>query len=466
MRFNLTKVVRGVTVAVLVVISINLFVFLQSAHTGYTNGRDALWSMFKDKYHPQSRAVVSLNSTEACKGLTMKVIDDQAGFQTVDGSSAQVYSAFVDNEILRIIALHEVARPSSELYCQVWYHGVQGDPLEVVSAKVDYIAEDHGRRFSAAYITCNIPGQRVPATPYAVSVVTARCGRPTNVLPLPGPSPAKLQFTVCVTPLNFKYSRAYELVEMIELNKILGAQRIVFYNHSTGPNVDKVLEFYSRAGDIEVLPWHITLKTETWPPSGDPDVHYFAQLAALNDCLHRYRDRSQYLVYTDIDEFIIPRSHDDWAGLVREQEKSSPKFSSLLVQCTFFRKEWPKPAPGFEKGVQMYNPVILKYTSREKQIYPHNSRSKYLLNPQLVKTVGVHFIWENTGAVVKLQEPQALLHHYRTWESPEDQQPRVDDLTAVNKYGSRLLMRLELVWTQLKDVPLNINISSYGKFVS
>ena len=48
-----------------------------------------------------------------------------------------------------------------------------------------------------------------------------------------------VNYTVCVTPLNFRYNNYQQLVETVEVNRMLGAGHFVFYNYSTGPFVQR-----------------------------------------------------------------------------------------------------------------------------------------------------------------------------------------------------------------------------------
>ncbi|XP_059159317.1 beta-1,4-galactosyltransferase galt-1-like [Physella acuta] len=459
MRCNLSKLVRWTTVTVVFIVCINVFVFIHSPRAGTYMAPSGPLAIPRYEKGKSS----SFNSSITCPGLSLSKADVRVGFQHVPGTpKILVYSAFYLENQVKVIGLVEL-NVGIRLTCQLWYDDVTGDPLVTVDAKVSYIPEDHSRRLSAAIIFCAVPENLHRMAPHSVSLVRERCDTPENILRVAGPAPARYEFTVCVTPLNFRYSRAYELVEMVEMNKLLGAQRVVFYNHSTGANVDKVLDYYIQRGDIEVLPWHLPLKTETWPPSGDPDVHYFAQLASLNDCLYRYRNQSRYIVYTDIDEFIVPRNRDNWHELVQDFIQKHPAMCSLTAMCTFYRKEWPKIAAGFESPAKQFKSVVLTHTLREKTILPYGSRSKYIVAPHQVGVVGVHQVWSCLGEEVRLSQDDALLHHYRTWEAPLDPQPRVEDETAVKKFGPALAQRLEAVWKELPNIPLDVNISSYGQ---
>ncbi|CAG5132419.1 unnamed protein product [Candidula unifasciata] len=322
-------------------------------------------------------------------------------------------------------------------------------------------------RFTAAYITCRSPPNSHTLTPLAVSVLVVAgvsCPVVSNTVLVTPPGPMSSEFTVCVTPLNFRYSRAYELVEWIELSRLLGADKFVFYNHSTGPNVDKVLQMYRSHGIVDIQPWDLPVQTDTWPPTKRPEIHYFAQIASLNDCLHRYQNRSRYLVYQDLDEYIIPKSVDTWAELIQDREKISGDISAFLFRCIFFRKEWPSPAKNFHKLAKIFNSVVLTYTRRESKWQLPGVRSKFIVNPRKTTSIGVHQVWEASSRVDYVPEEVARLHHYRNWDNPADTQPQVEDLLVAEKYGARLVERLQKAWSDLEGVPMDVNITIYGDF--
>jgi len=110
--------------------------------------------------------------------------------------------------------------------------------------------------------------------PYAVSLVGEQCQAPNNILKVivnDDESEPEVEFAVCVTPFNFAYNNVHQLVEMIELNRLLGARRFTFYNFSTGVDVDKYLRVaYDVTDDITVIPWHVPLAVDVWPH--DPKV--------------------------------------------------------------------------------------------------------------------------------------------------------------------------------------------------
>ena len=75
-----------------------------------------------------------------------------------------------------------------------------------------------------------------------------RAPAPTNALKVvtsPGPEGRKVDnFTVCMKPVVLNYSRAYEVVEFIEMNRLLGASKFQVYVTDPAPNVLKVLRWW------------------------------------------------------------------------------------------------------------------------------------------------------------------------------------------------------------------------------
>lgn len=404
--------------------------------------------------------------------LRPKNVQDTQEFQEVGGTSlTYVFSAYLDKDerAVRMIALNSARE--RQHYCLLWYENATRD-LVVMPASLHVLPENHNKRYSAAYIHCFLPDSHLD--PYAVSVTHNDCRsqdvdvqEPTSVLLVHSPKRITRNFTLCVTPLNFKYSRAYELVEMIELNRLLGADRFTFYVNSVGPNVEKILRWYSDRGIVDLVKWELPIIVDHWPPStAKPEVHYFAQVASHNDCLNRQRGASRYAVYEDLDEFIIPKKHTRWLDLLEHLDRQGHDSSVYVFRCVFFRKDWPRNEEDYpgRQLAEKFRSVVLSTDKREITIFRHGQRAKYIVNPKAVDTVGIHNIWAFRGPSrsKSVDEKDALLHHYRDWENPDDPHPRVRD-TDIYRFRQELLQRLAERWKELPDVPLDIPISDYGQ---
>lgn len=101
-----------------------------------------------------------------------------------------------------------------------------------------------------------------------------------------------------------------QLIEFLELNKLLGISHFTFYNASTGPSASCLLQEYINEGVVSVLSWDLPIQSKT-------EIRTEGMFAALNDCLYRNMYRYSYIAFIDIDEFIVPRFNFTLMDLIR-----------------------------------------------------------------------------------------------------------------------------------------------------
>ena len=114
----------------------------------------------------------------------------------------------------------------------------------------------------------------------------------------------KTDIGVCVKPIHFHYNKTFELIEFIELNKILGVSKFTFYNHTMSDEVGCVLDYYmNQENEVSVMSWDLKVDSQT-------EIRTEGLFAALNDCLYRNMNEFHYLMLIDFDEFVIPHMND------------------------------------------------------------------------------------------------------------------------------------------------------------
>jgi hypothetical protein len=267
-------------------------------------------------------------------------------------------------------------------------------------------------------------------------------------------------FTVCTPPFIYNNNKAYELVEMIEINRILGADHFVFYNYSTGNDVNEVLRHYVTEGVAQVVQWHlpVSIGVDTCPINNTPqiEVHYFAQLAMVNDCLYRNRKQSKYIVYKDLDEFVVPQQDITWSQMLAHFP-TKLHIGALMFRSTYFRKEWPGTNLTFE-GIykaKKYSAVTLLKFIREKHVFPPFKRSKCIVYPIGVSCMGIHQVFRFSPGYTNVEvKPEiGLLHHYRIPKTPRSNEPMMTANTML-KYKDQLLHALDTTWARLRNVSL------------
>ncbi|CAG5131147.1 unnamed protein product [Candidula unifasciata] len=307
-------------------------------------------------------------------------------------------------------------------------------------------------RHFPGYVECILP---VNVRPTHVSISYLQKSELTNRLQIIYPGTLIRNFTVCYSVLHSGFSSPSQLIQSIEMNRILGAEHFVVYNYSISPAVDQILQRYQQDGLVTVVPWPVP----TW------EVQYYGQMAAVNDCGYRNRNISRYVVVVDTDEFIIPRKNLNWMELLdsisaeeygvsafmhrAKQLGKGPKtigsfeFRSSLfaVSTTPIWSELPSQFHFSEEeknNIQQFNLFTLSQFWRSEEIYPPQIRSKYIIRPELVYIMGIHFVHSFVGNVsaVTVDVNSALVHHYRTLRYGN-----VKD-TSIIKFKNRLYPRL------------------------
>ena len=292
--------------------------------------------------------------------------------------------------------------------------------------------------------------ERKHGIPEAVALVQKKCQKPDNVLPVqrkPFFSPlAKKPYVVCVTPLNLHFNDYHKLVEFIEVNRVFGASGFTFYNQNSSALVQEVLNSYVMGGLVDVINWTVPVHVDTWPPSSVVEVHYFAQAAALNDCLYRNRHFYKYGVFIDLDEIIVPHKHTTWTELIQAVPARSPQnltIASYIFRNTFFFANWPDDEDASrDQNIRKSKITTLLKVQRENRIYPGFSRSKYIVDLDKAVVVLAHYVDEFVhGAVSQTISPElGLLHHYRATMEIRPQKAVKD--TTMHRFKQEIIRRI------------------------
>lgn len=141
------------------------------------------------------------------------------------------------------------------LYCQTvaetnTYHVTKAVRTEIWHNKW-HVGDEN--TFNPVLISCYIPKNRIPKE---VSLNIKSCKLSKARFKIVHPSKLKLNsdkkfsMTVCVKPLDFTKDISNHLIEWIEMNRILGANKFEFFVHKVPENVLRVLQFYKYNGNF------------------------------------------------------------------------------------------------------------------------------------------------------------------------------------------------------------------------
>ncbi len=249
------------------------------------------------------------------RGVFVKTGNDEYSFYT--------YSAYWDEReeimsapVIRVIAMVSRSREilwddlAQKMFCYVW---CDGEVVKNVIRNHTQIEKTHVKHhviLDRMVITCN-PGVcdvkdnsrvslgfndtwRDPKTKFdRVSVPLERSQRGNQ-----GQPPMKLGNCL---PAMFGHVDPHNLVEWLELQKLLGVDKVIMYNDSVSEETSKVVRHYSEEGYVVIR----QMDDEVFIRDDINDVYARNQMA-FTDCMYRYMFLFHRMMAVDVDEMIIP----------------------------------------------------------------------------------------------------------------------------------------------------------------
>ncbi|KAM9481895.1 uncharacterized protein Hap1MRO34_009535 [Clarias gariepinus] len=289
------------------------------------------------------------------------------------------------------------------------------------------ISSDHfGFEYGTADITCQVPVTCTKPTHVAItSRPVKEDGSSQDIYTL---QPVKNQemrekfpyeFAVCISVM-FDYNNVLELVQAMEMFKILGVQKVAIYKTSCDSNVQKVLNYYVKQNFVELIPWDISLYISVSrgfnKAVSSGQLHYFGQIPALNDCVYRYMYQSRYVSLQDLDELILPMNVKNWTELLPELKKKYKDIGAFEFENNYFPLSIKdlsyKYSPNSWKNVPGVN--ILEHVVR----LSNNGINKYknfktIVDPRSVLQATVHGLLKYTKGIVWVDSKIARMYHMR-----------------------------------------------------
>ncbi|KAK2714536.1 hypothetical protein QYM36_008932 [Artemia franciscana] len=377
-------------------------------------------------------------------------------WQPVKGMRAKfyVFSAYVDlrkKSTIKIIGATKTKYPEKPICLFGFQKNSTFDTQwKAVQSNVKVIRENWNLKYSAVFIYCPMSNE-IPdfvsissngSLPFSRSFSSTESIDPKtlvngNILPILNRNPPATTselLGVCVKPFHFEWNQAINLLEFLELHKLLGVTHFTFYNNSVGHEVDCILREYMKKGEVTMLPWKLNIISQK-------QIRTEGLFASLNDCVYRNMFKSEYLLLIDLDEFILPHMNNTYMEMLDflHTKSKKEKIGAYSFQNGFFYQQFPR-----DTSVNLPIDLLTQIkTQRRKKLHPHKQRSKYICKPNFIQEAGNHFIWEFEAGKGTVQVPPDVgyLHHYRVCEFGGDdcvKEESMIDRTA-HKYQSELL---------------------------
>ena len=384
-----------------------------------------------------------------------KIPESKSIWTEVVPETVYILSAFYDNRDLKtyvrmIAAIHTDFQ--ADLLCH--FKGLKSS----IAQKVYFheMSENHNLPYGGWILNCEMPEitpslceVSLSASPLysstsEVSILTVFTVNASSS----GQRLSNKRFAVCIPPLfgNFPVRK---LVEFFEMTHILGADRVFVYVLTDNSEIRRVLKYYQQEGFAVVLPWYlpfsdvlvknVTSKTRNYTIQMN-SIWYNGQLLAANDCLYRTMSYFDFTLFTDIDEFLIPKSGlNNWEDVIRELPENN--ISGYSFKSAYFK-------PSKEED------LISLGSLRVSDFSP--SRNKVMVYSKRVLDVGIHHVSRSTEAQRKYKTYRvpsnvAYIHHFRACQKERDlncSRTVVDD-TVRKKYKNVLVKAVE---TALKEI--------------
>lgn len=255
---------------------------------------------------------------------------------------------------------------SVRLFCQFWYAELprpivmESERTEIWLQSWDGATTHPGQYYRPFVFSCPVPyniSYSLPAGPRNVSLAAEPCACPSNFLPLPTNSAPKgtnkRGIAVCVKGLDFAEDISGRLVEWLELQFLLGADRVFFYVFDVHPKVDLVLHYYRRFRNVQFEKLRLPGLDETNAPLRRRN--YLAnntwqkrrhELIPYNDCYYRHVPTHHFVLLVDVDEVVVPRKRSSWIEVLDEIVSDTPgvlaTYASFAIPNAYFFEQFER----------------------------------------------------------------------------------------------------------------------------
>src|SRR6218665_1520062 len=145
---------------------------------------------------------------------------------------------------------------------------------------------------------------------------------------------SNVSFTVCTSPIHGNYYTVSDIVNFIEVNRIFGAERFIFYfDADTELSLRDCMESYRDRGIVEMY---------AFTPPVLEGLHYHGQIISITECVYRTMYRTKYLINVDIDEVVVPVKANDWQTMLDSiHRRTGEHIASYSFQNQFYPLEAP-----------------------------------------------------------------------------------------------------------------------------
>jgi hypothetical protein len=120
--------------------------------------------------------------------------------------------------------------------------------------------------------------------------------------------------------------------EWLEYHKLVGVDKFIIYDNNSTDNLKEILQPYIISGEVDYIFYP---KTQSdFEKKGKKTEYWAFQAYAYNDAIKKYRNKSKWIGFIDIDEFIVPVKKNKIIDVINEIKNDVLKrkmFTGLAV---------------------------------------------------------------------------------------------------------------------------------------
>lgn len=153
-------------------------------------------------------------------------------------------------------------------------------------------------------------------------------------------------------------------IEWVHFLRILGADKIHFYNRFVHPELIKVIEYLEAKGFVEMKPFLEPSELSNQYLTSLPTK--LLENAMINDCFYRTKNLYKYIAVIDTDEIIMPlnEAHKSWHDLIQSVGSSQDIYTNRMIYYPNFEAKIFDTIPQFHyilQHVQVRNLLIERF---------------------------------------------------------------------------------------------------------
>ncbi|PVD35997.1 hypothetical protein C0Q70_02967 [Pomacea canaliculata] len=123
----------------------------------------------------------------------------------------------------------------------------------------------------------------------------------------------------------------------VSRSSLCEVNHFILYVLNASESVSRALDLYRRRGLVEVYEWNLPVNTS--------HIHYYGQLANMQDCLYRSLHVSRYVLIGDVDELFVPHQGRQllpmlWRHLHSSLECGALQFINVFFPCSCRTRTW------------------------------------------------------------------------------------------------------------------------------